>query len=170
MSVKKFLTLLSDGATHLATAIASSAGAADKDKIVATGSDGKLDISLMPTGLDVAAEDMEAAESLSAGAFVNIFDDSGTRKVRLADADNNRPAHGFVNANIANAGTGTVYTSGVNNQLSSLTPGTRYFLSDSPGDVTNSVTIASGNLIQTLGTAISATSIRFEFDEPIYVD
>ncbi|MDJ0591124.1 MAG: hypothetical protein QNJ72_14200 [Pleurocapsa sp. MO_226.B13] len=170
MSVKKFLTLLSDGATHLVTAIASSTGAADKDKIVATGADGKLDLSLMPTGLDVSAEDMEAAEAIAAGEFINIFDDGGTRKVRLADADNNRPAHGFVLENIANAATGKVYTTGVNNQLSGLTPGVKYFLSDTPGDAVNTVAITSGNLIQSLGTAIGDTSLRFEFDEPIYVD
>ena len=170
MSTNKFLTLLADGATHLVTAISSSSGASDKDKLVATGSDGKLDISLMPTGLDVSAEDMEAAEAISAGDFINIFDDSGTRKVRLADAANNRPATGFVLANIANAATGTVYTAGINSQLSSLTPGAKYFLATTPGEVRGTITITSGEFVQALGTAISATTLRFEFDEPIYVD
>ena len=170
MSTNKFLTLLADGATHLVTAIASSSGASDKDKLVATGSDGKLSLSLMPTGLDVAAEDMTASEALSVGNFINIFLDSGTRKVRKADAANNRPAHGFVLANIAADDHGTVYTSGLNSQLSGLDAGKKYFLGTTPGATSATVALNSGEIVQPLGTAISATTLRFEFDEPIYVD
>lgn len=170
MSVKKFLTLFADGTTRLVSAIASSAGATDKDKIVATGSDGKLALSLMPAGLDIAAEEMEAGESVSGGDFVNIFDYSGIRKIRLADASNNRPAHGFVLNNIALGASGQVYTSGSNGQLSSLTPGTKYFLHTTPGKVSATKALTDGEFVQALGTAISANSLRFEFDDPIYID
>ena len=174
--MNRFLTILVDGKQYLKTAIASSRGSVDKDSLVATGASGKLDISLMPAGLDISAETMTAGEAISAGDFVNIFNDGGARKVRLADAANNRPAHGFVLANISNAATGTIYTSGINSSLGNLTPGEKYFLGIVPGKIRKdlsasaAIAIKSGEFIQTLGTAISTNTIRFEFDEPIYVD
>ena len=166
----RFFTLLADGKQYLRRAIAVSSGTVDKDKIVATGSDGKLDISLMPSGLDISAESMTASEAIASGEFINIFNDGGVRKIRLADADNNRPAHGFVRGNVVIGAEAKVYTQGVNSELTELIPGNKYFLSDIPGGTTGSVTIAPGHLIQTLGTAISTTALRFEFDEPVYVD
>lgn len=168
--MNRFLTILADGKQYLKEAIVSSRGVEDKNTLVATGANGKLDISLFPAGLDISAETMTAAEAISAGDFVNIFNDGGTRSVRLADADNNRPAHGFVLENIAGNTAGKIYTTGINNQLTGLTPGDKYFLSDIPGGLKGSVAITPRNLIQSLGTAISTSALRFEFDEPIYVD
>ncbi len=166
----KFLTLLANGTTHLISAIATSSGAADKNKIVATDDSGKLDLSLMPSDLGVEAEDMTASEAIAPGEFINIFDDAGTRKVRLADASADLPAHGFVLAGIAADETGKVYTAGVNSQLTSLIPGGKYFLDVSPGGIRSTITIASSEFVQALGTAIDTTALRFEFDEPIYID
>ena len=166
----KFLTLLADGATHLVAAISSSGGIVDKEKIVATNAEGTIDITLLPTGLDTSAENMLAAESISAGDFINIFEDQGTRKVRLADAANLRPAHGFVLTNLALGDSGSIYTAGVNSQLTNLVPGRKYFLNIVPGAIIPLINLVSGNLVQSLGTAISSTQLRFEFDEPIYVD
>lgn len=153
----------------LETAISVSAGDVDAKKIPATGNDGKLHASFMPTGLDISAENIIASEAIAGGKFINIFEDSGIRKVRLADASSNRPAHGFVLAGIASEASGTVYTTGNNTQVSGLTPGVQYFLGTTPGDFSATADLTSGNLIQSLGTAISSTSLRFEFDEPVHV-
>ena len=171
MSNNKFITLLSTGKQALLTAIASSTGATDADKIIATGNDGKINVSFLPAGVDVQAEDAIASEDLAAGNWINVFLDAGVRKIRKADAGNNRPAHGFVLAGTTTGDTGTFYAAGINSQLSALTPGTSYFLSaDTPGTLTDTMPPqTSGNLIQFLGYSASATSLRFEYDEPVYV-
>ena len=167
----KFLTLLTTGKQALVTAITNSAGTDDANKMVATGSDGKLNISLFPAGIDIQAENAIASEALAAGNWINIFEDAGVRKIRKADAASNRPAHGFILEGIASGDPGVFYASGVNSQLSGLTPGATYFISaDTPGTVTATMPpTTTGNLIQFLGYASSATSLRFEYDEPIYV-
>lgn len=170
----KFLRLLTNGNISEEKPIVESTGNTDADKIPVTDATGKLDISLFPTGIDVAAKNTVASETLSAGDFVNLFDDAGTIKARLADAENNRPAVGFVLKNIAANATGLVYSQGINTQLSGLQAGNKYFLSNTPGEVSNTPIIESGDLkagtfVQVLGIAISGTELRFEFDDPIYV-
>ena len=167
----KFITLLTTGKQALISAITNSAGIADANKIVSTGTDGKLNISLFPAGVDVQAENAIASEALASGNWINIFDDAGVRKIRKADAANNRPANGFVLEGIASGESGIFYAAGINAQLSGLAPGATYFLSaDTPGTLTNTMpSLTSGNFVQFLGYASSATSLRFEYDEPIYI-
>ncbi|HEY9696746.1 MAG TPA: hypothetical protein V6D10_05755 [Trichocoleus sp.] len=169
MSTNKFLTFLGNGKT-LATAIAASVGAGDANKIVATGSNGKLDSSFMPVGVGVSASQIVASEALSAGDFVNIWSNTGIRNVRKADASNNRPANGFVLAAVALSGTVTVYQQGENTALTGLGEGTIMFLSASnAGKASATAPTASGHIIQTLGYALSTTSILYEFDDPISI-
>lgn len=148
-------------------ALVVSAGAGDAGKIIGLDSTGKLDVSLLPTGVGPAVYVLPASENLSAGAFVNVWDDSGTVKVRLADASNNRRAHGYVKAGVTAPANATVYYGDVNAQLSSLTKATSYFLSNAtPGGVEDDVTgYAAGELIQFLGTAISDTELVIDLQE-----
>jgi hypothetical protein len=67
-------------------ALVTSAGAGDAGKIVATDAAGKLDASLMPTGVGADTASIVSSENLAAGDLVNVFDSSGTPKVRKADA------------------------------------------------------------------------------------
>lgn len=168
MSALKFMTVLASGVQQLVAAIQASAGAADANKIIATGSDGKLDTTLLPTGVGPDTVTIEASENLAAGDFVNIHDSAGA-KVRKADASNGRPAGGFVLAAVTSGQNATVYLSGRNTELTSLTPGTRYYLSAAAaGTATATAPTASGQLVQYLGTADSATSLVFEDND--YVD
>lgn len=159
MATNLFKTI-TNGIEQLVTAISSSAGAGDANKIIATGSDGKLDSTLLPTGVGADTISIQASENLSAGDFVNIHNDTGAR-VRLADNSNTRPAHGFVLAAVTSGNNATVYRSGANTGLSSLTIGARYYLGTA-GAATATAPTGSGSILQYLGTSESDTSIIFE--------
>ena len=145
-----------------------SAGAGDAGKIPALDSSGKLDNSLMPSGIGVDTEVMATSENLSAGDLVNIWNDSGTRKARKADASNGRRAHGFVLSSSTSPNNATVYMSGDITGLSSLTPGTAYYVSASTaGAATATSPTGTGNYTQEIGIAVSATAISFNPQQPI---
>jgi len=149
-------------------ATTTSSGASDAGKIVALGGDGKLDASLLPAGLEANVITLTASENLSAGDFVNIFDDGGTVKVRKADASTNKPAHGYVLDSVTAGSSVTVYFDGHNTGLTGLTPGAYYYLSASqPGGVSATPPTASGHLVQKVGIAISTTIIDVEIETPI---
>lgn len=170
MSTNRFVTI-SNGLRRLVTAVSASAGVADALKIIATGSDGRIDSSLMPVGIGAATSSMVASESLAAGAFVNIYENAGVRTARRADASNGRLAHGFVLSAVASAGTATVYQQGENTALSGLTPGVPMFLSAAAaGTATATSPAAAGTVSQELGTAFSATSLLFEYNPPVFID
>jgi len=145
-----------------------STGATDAGKIVALDSTGKLDNSLMPVGIGADTKVLPASENLAAGNFVNVFNDAGTTKVRKADATvAGKEANGFVLSAVTAGNDATVYFEGTNNQLSGLTGGTMYFLSTTAGGVTSTAPSGSGNIVQKVGRALSATEINVEFSDPI---
>jgi len=150
-------------------ATTTSSGTADAGKIVALGSDGKLDLSLMPAGIEANTVILPAYESLNAGDFVNIFvDTDSTVKIRKADASTNKPAHGYVLTAVAAGENVTVYFDGHNTQLTGLTPGQVYFLSaTTPGGVSATPPNTSGYIAQRLGVAVSDTTIDVEIESPI---
>lgn len=145
-----------------------SAGAGDAGKIVALDSSGRIDNSMMPSGIGSDTEVMASSENLSAGDLVNIWNDSGTRKARKADASNGRRAHGFVLDAVTSPANATVYLSGDITGLTSLTPGVAYYLSgSSAGAVTSTAPTTSGHISQEIGIAVSTTAIAFEQQQPI---
>lgn len=108
-----------------------------------------------------------ASETLASGDLVNLWDDGGTLKARKADADDaTKPAHGFVSAAVSSAATATVRVTrgSINTDASGLTPGARLYLSTAGGLVTETAPSASGNLVQPIGVALSATSYVFAPD------
>lgn len=150
-------------------ALVTSTGAADANKIVQTGADGRLHASLMPTGFGEDLAQIEAAENLSSGDFVNVFDDAGTVKVRKADATAaGKEADGFVLDAVTSGQDATVYFEGTNTALSGLTPGAAYHLSAAtPGGVVATPPSATGNVVQYVGRAISATAVAYEADRGV---
>ena len=144
----------------------SSAGAGDAGKIVALDGTGKLDTTLLPSGIGAATFAATAFEALTAGQFVNLFDDAGTISVRLADASNGRKADGFVLANVLITATATVYYGDVDNQLTGLIKGGEYFLSGTtPGGVVTTAPMTSTHIVQRLGKARSATELVVDIQE-----
>lgn len=108
----------------------------------------------------------QASETISEGAPVNLFAVLGSLQVQNANGvDGTKPADGFCSqtGGIAAGSVGEVILNdGVNFSLVSLTPGTRYYLSAaSPGEYTPTPPTAAGNLQQSLGIALTATSLKF---------
>ena len=148
--------------------LTTSSGAGDAGKIPQLDSSGRLDNSLMPTGIGADTEVMATSENLSSGELVNIWNDGGTRKARKADASNGRRAHGFVLAGTTSPNNATVYFSGDITGLTSLTPGNPMYLSGTTaGAATATAPSTAGQISQEIGIAISATAITFEAQQPI---
>ena len=144
----------------------SSTGVSEAGDIVALGTDGKINPNMLPPGAGPDLKNLEAFEALSAGDYVNIFDDGGTPKMRLADNSNGRPAHGFVLNSVSAAASENMYFEGANSALTGLTIGARYFL-DTAGGVTATAPTGSGELWQYLGIACSATEINTDIEDCI---
>ncbi|MCA1842374.1 MAG: hypothetical protein LC792_04140 [Actinobacteria bacterium] len=144
-----------------------SAGAGDANKIAALDSTGHLDNSLLPTGIGADTALITASEALAAGDLVNVWNSTGA-KVRKADASvSGKEAHGFVLAAVSNAGTATVYFEGTNTQVSGQTPGVVYLSATTPGAAVAAAPSGSGQVVQRVGYATSATAINFQSHTPI---
>lgn len=167
MAAKKFLRNIAGRITEVVGVVVS-AGAGNDGDIPALDSTGKLDTSVMPTGIGADTKSITASESLSAGDWVNVWDDAGTIKVRKADATTaGKEADGFVLSAVTSGNAATVYFEGTNTQNSGLTLGARYYLHTTAGSETSTAPSGSGNVVQYLGKAVSATEIAFEAGEPI---
>jgi hypothetical protein len=165
MAAKKYLSIISGVITEI-QAIASSAGAGDDGKIPALDSSGKLDESFMPTGIGADTASITASENLAAGDLVNVWNSTGA-KVRKADATSSgKEAHGFVLASVTSGNAATVYFEGSNAQVSGLTPG-RQFLTTTAGVSSNTAPSGSGNVVQCVGFATSATNLNFQAMDPV---
>jgi hypothetical protein len=158
---QKFKTL-QNGRDALKEASVVSSGVANAGDIPALDSTGRLDPSVLPVGIGADVKVMEATEDLAAGQYVNIFLSGGIQKARLADASNDRPAHGFVKEAFLTGASATIYFEGANDDLASLTIGARYYLQT--GGAVSSSPRTTG-LHQFVGIAISATEINTDIDD-----
>ncbi len=148
-------------------ALAVSVGAADAGKILALDGTGRIDNSMMPVGIGSDTASVTTSEALTAGDFVNIFESTGA-KARKADASiSGKEAHGFVLAAVASAAAATVYFEGTNTQLTGLTAGNQFLSATTPGRATSTAPVATGQVVQRLGVALSATALNFEPYAPI---
>lgn len=149
-----------------------SAGAGDAGKIPELNASGRLDETMMPPGIGADTKVFPATETMTAGDFVNIYDDGGTASVKLADASEGPSgmAHGFVRDNVTSGNPATVYFEGPNDQLSGLTPGVSYVLSHTtPGGVValSAASTTATHILQQLGAAVAADEINVEIEKPI---
>lgn len=170
MAAKKFLrTGTGNEFFEEVTGIVVSAGASNDGDIPALDAAGKLDLSMMPTGIGADTSNVPSSENLAAGDLVNLWNDSGTIKARKADATTSgKQADGFVLAAVTSPANAVVYHDGTNTQVTGLTPG-KQWLSTTPGKSTNTRPTASGNVQQPVGVAITATSLTFNVGETIKV-
>lgn len=135
-------------------------------KIVKLDATGRLDNSVMPTGIGADVAVISASENLSAGDFVNIFNSSGA-KARKADATTSgKEAHGFVLSAVTTGNNATVYFEGTNTGVTGMTPGVVY-LATTAGLATSTAPSGSGNVVQRVGYAVSATAINFQSLSPV---
>jgi len=148
--------------------LGASAGSGSAGSLAHLDGTGKFDLSLIPPVIGAETVDLQASEALAAGDIVNIWNDAGTAKVRKASASNiSTKASGFVLAAYSALATATVYLEGTNDQLSGLTPGSTYFLSEASGSITLTAVVTSGAIVQQVGRSHSANKLSFEASQPI---
>jgi len=166
----KYIALDSGGNLSEVQPINTSAGAADAAKIVQLDASGKLSSTMLPTGIGTDSVDILVGSDVTAGDFVNIYNNLGVAEIRPADNTVPYRAHGFVLETVVadTSATATVYFEGTNTSQAGLSPGETYFLS-SVGDCDTyaNITKATGDIAQKVGVAISATAISFEFTNPV---
>ena len=144
-----------------------SAGAGDSGKLPALDAAGKLDNSFMPTGIGADTSSIVSSENLAAGDLVNIWNNAAVANVRKADATvAGKEAHGFVLSAVTSPAAATVYFEGSNTGVTGLTPGPQ-FLSATAGLCTATAPSASGNVVQRVGFATSATNMNFQSQTPV---
>jgi hypothetical protein len=143
-----------------------SSGAGSSAKFVQLDAAGKLDSTVMPTGIGADTASITTSEALSAGDFVNIWNSTGA-KARKADATTaGKHAMGFVLVGAASGSPATVYFEGTNTAVTGQTPGEVY-LHTTAGLATGTAPSTAGNVVQSIGIATSASSINFQFNRPI---
>ena len=166
MAAKKFLRLINGVITEV-FGVQTSAGAANAGDIPVLDDTGRLDNSMMPVGIGADTAVIAASESLAAGNWVNIWNDTGTAKVRKADATTaGKEVHGFVLSAVTSSNPATVYFEGTNTQVTGQTPGPVY-LQTTAGAGGTTIPSASGNVVQQVGVAVSATAVNFERATPV---
>lgn len=147
-----------------------STGVGQAGDVVALDANGRLDVSVLPTGIGADVAVIEASEALAAGDMVNIYAGPLCRKADASAVNAGEIAHGFVLNNVTSGADATIYFEGTNDQVSGLTPGTTYALSHTtPGGVValGSATTTPGHSLQVVGVATSASSLNVEFGKPI---
>jgi hypothetical protein len=168
MAAKKYIKQL-NGDLAEQTATVTSAGVANDGDLVALDSTGRLDNSLLPTGVGADTASIIASEALAAGDFVNVYTNTGVANCRKADASaatGGKRASGYVLAAVTSLASATVYFIGRNTAVTGRTPGARLFLSaTTPGAATEAAPSVTGSLVQGLGYAITATEINVDIDE-----
>lgn len=165
MAAKKFLRLVNGVLTEI-FGVQASAGAGNAGDLVSLDDSGRIDNSMMPVGIGADTSTISASETLAAGDWVNVWNNSGA-KVRKADATTaGKEAHGFVLAAVTSGNPATVYFEGTNTQVSGQTPGP-VFLQTTAGVGGPTVPSASGNVVQCIGFATSPTTINFQAQPPI---
>lgn len=166
MAAQKFLRNVAGVLTEI-LGLQASAGAGSAGAIVALDDSGRIDLTMMPVGLGADVATITASEALAAGDFVNIWNNASAFAVRKADATiAGKEAHGFVLSAVSASAEATVYFEGTNTQVTGQTPGT-VFLQTTAGKAGATVPSASGNVVQRVGIAVSATAVNFEAFQPI---
>ena len=154
---------LNGGVPTETEATVQSAGAADAGKILALDAAGRIDETVLPTGIGADTSVVEAAENLGAGDLVNLFSDSGAFKARKADASTSgKHAHGFVLDSVTSGNSAVVYHEGTVTGLAGVTPGDLYLSATVPGGFTDTAPSGAGQVVQRIGVGTSASTLNFE--------
>ena len=164
----KYLAMIG-GMLREVMATVTSTGAEDAGKIVGLNAQGRLDDSVMPSGIGASTKIVSTSEALASGDFINLWDDAGTLKVRKADASaTGKQADGFVKSAYASGANATIYTDGINDQCTGLSGGPVMYLSAStPGTATATAPSTGGGIVQRIGRRLSATEVAFDASDPI---
>jgi len=140
-----------------------STGVPEAGDIIALDPTGFIHPSLLPPGAGPDLTLLPTSEDLSAGDLVNIYNDVGIATARKADGTVvGKEAIGYVLEASTSGNNASVHLDGLNTQLSGLTPGNTYYLSDTAGAVTDTPLATPGNFSQRVGKALGTSSLAFE--------
>lgn len=158
-----------DGRLAEEYAVSISTGVANAGAIPALGTDGRFDLSVMPTGMTPDVLVAIASDNLSAGMFVSVWDNAGVPNIRRADNSVvGKESDGFVLTAVTAGESVMMYFEGRNTALADLIPGKRYYISAvNPGMITDTPPASPGNVVQFVGKAISTTALAFEATDGI---
>lgn len=112
--------------------------------------------------------------SLPAGAIVAMHS-SGTGIVRASAVDNTRPAVGIIPTARSTSEVGIVQTDGtleLNNWTAvvgavTLAANANYYLSTTPGQLTTTIPQGAGRIVQSVGKAVTPTTLDISITNPI---
>ena len=163
MSGNKYLTTDSGGNYVEVAATQASAGVGSAGQIPALNAQGLIDNSMLPAVQTqtnpLTTVSLTASQTLPTGCLVSIFTNGGAANVCAADAATDKLAHGFsLSSASAGAQIQVAIGNGLNPNLSSLTPGSTYYLGNGGAYVLTPST-QTGALLQFVGVALSATAI-----------
>jgi len=172
MAIQKILVIDANGDVAEYTPVETSAGSADGGKFgVLNTATGRFDISMMPAELEVETLDLPCSENVSAGDYLNVWNDTGTLKFRKADASAIGKKADFYTLESKTTGqTVRGHKGGLNNQVTGKTAGDEQFLSDStPGGTVTKANIptTTNHIRQYLGKATATDVIYSQIEEPI---
>lgn len=160
MAAKKYLSH-SAGNLQEVQATNSSSGVGSEGDIVALDANGKININMMPAGVGADVKVATANGAIAAKDFV-YFEAAGT--IAVADnGDAGTAAHGYAPSAINDAEAGDVYFDGIIPGFTGLTIGAGQFLGTG-GDIVESGSLptGTGDIVQKVGVAVSATEVAVE--------
>lgn len=159
MAGNKYLQIGSSGRPQEVVSTQSSSGVGDANKIVSLNSAGQIDSTMLP---EIPTFSVTASEDVAAGDLINLWNDTGTLKMRKADNTSTaKRADGYIEAAVTTGNTGApTVGGGLVSGLSGLTVGADYYLGTA-GGVTTTPPTASGSIVQYVGKGKSATELVF---------
>jgi hypothetical protein len=112
----------------------------------------------------------DTGAQIDEGTAVNLYDDTGTLKVRKASAEagaGQYECHGFAAEDIPDDATGTIKLDGIVGGLTSIVHGSVYYLSaTTAGAITVTPPSVSTTIVQKVGVGISSTEIAVQIESP----
>lgn len=168
MPAKRLINQATNGSQETYSGILTSAGAGSSGELPALDATGRLDTTMLPIGFGQDSVSATAGEALTAGDFVYF---NGAGAVLKADATSlAKQAKGYVNANVLNAATATVFFDDSNTGLTGLTINVPYYLSLTPGLATTTAPSVATQIVQEVGFANSATNLRVAIQKPVLIN
>lgn len=151
----------------IVNSVITSAGAGSSGKVVALDGAGRIANNMMPVGIGTDTATIVTSENLSAGDYVNIYNNATVFTARKADATTaGKEAHGFVLAATTSPSSAIVYFEGSNTSVTGQTAG-NVFLSATAGLGTATAPTTAAQVVQRIGFATSATVVNFQSQPPI---
>lgn len=118
----------------------------------------QLDVIAYNRVADISRVYVKASEAIVAGAMVNLYNNTGTLNARNASAAAaGKPARAFASYAVAAGDFGEFVLLGINPIIAGMTPGTVYYLSNTPG----AISASAGTVSQKIGFAVAPTKLQF---------